>query len=142
MPPYICAFFLDRVLTAFSWHQINLSLFILSKFTLICSDAELQPSHISIGSHPKMVFDARLYISIALSSGQNKRQEHWHLELWSGWLKKSSLRDMEILRPDGQNWGSFIPICLWHIKSYVLWTLPYIIVRTYITTMNINTAIK
>ena len=27
-------------------------------------------------------------------------------------------------KAEGQCWGSFITICLWHIKSYVLWTLP------------------
>lgn len=31
-------------------------------------------------------------------------------------------------KAEGQCWGSFITICLWHIKSYVLWTLPLLII--------------
>lgn len=31
-------------------------------------------------------------------------------------------------KAERQGWGSFITICLWHIKSYVLWTLPLLII--------------
>ena len=34
-------------------------------------------------------------------------------------------------KAEGQCWGSFITICLWHIKSYVLWTLPLLIIIHY-----------